>query len=447
MSHNVRTDLTRDSVGKQLIKYSIPMIVTSLLQAAYSIADVFIVGRFIGSSGISGVNNASQIIFIITTIVIGFSLGGSILTGQYFGARDEKNCQQTIGTFLVLFAMLGAVSTLIVFAFSRNIVILLKAPALEEAFIYLRVSSVGIFFIFIYNAIAGVLRAVGNSKKPFHFILVSTLLNIILDILFVAVFDMGTGGAALATVIAQGISALLAVIYLVRHKSVFEMTRSNLKIRKDKLIRIVRLGFPCAIQWSVAGISWLSVQFIINRYGVDVSAGNGVSNKIRDFTMLFINAMSASAAAMIAQTIGAKMYDRAKEVLYKAMGITVLFTIVIILIIEIAAPVLISIFAKDPEAISAGVLNIRIEIIGQLAYAVFLLYHSLATGAGHTMFVLFSSFVNCILFRMPLAFLFNMLWGLPGLYAALAFAPFTSIPLGIIYTKSNIWRKTLVEEN
>lgn len=447
MASEAKHDLTSGSVWRQLIRYSVPMITTSILQALYSIADIYIAGCFIGSSGISAINNASQIISILTTIVIGLSLGGNILVGQYFGSRDDKNREKTTGTFFSLFFILGAVCSVIGLLCARPLMTAMGSPALEDAITYLKISAAGIFFIFGYNALSAVLRAVGNSKKPMQFIILSSLLNIALDILFVGPMHLGTAGAAAATVIAQAVSFFLALFYILKEKSIFVFTWPALKICKDKLKPILKLGIPCAIQWAVAGISWLTVTFIINRYGITVSAGNGISNKIRDFTMLFINAMSASASSMIAQNLGARLYDRAKEIMYQAMKLTVLITLALIAVVELLAPFLIGLFTNETEVIACGVLNIRIEVIGQLGYAVFLIYHSLATGAGHTPFVLFSSFVNCIIFRMPLAVLFNMWFGLPGLYAALAFAPFTSVPLGMGYTKSNIWRRTLAKSD
>jgi len=444
MASNEKNDLTQGSVVKQLIRYSIPLITTSVFQALYSMVDLFLAGKYIGSTGISAINNASQIITIVTNVIIGLSLGGNILIGQYFGSKDEENQQKTTGTFFTLFFILGIAISAACFIFTRPILQATGAPALNEAAAYLKICSIGLFFVLGYNAFSAVLRAVGNSKWPMYFILTATIVNIILDMLLMGYMNMGTAGAALATTIAQGISFVLALIYLLKHQSIFKFSIASLQIRIDKLKQLLKIGFPCSIQWTVAGISWLTVTFIINSYGVDVSAGNGISNKIRDFTLLFINSMSASAGTMIAQTLGAKLYDRAKQVMYEAMRLSIIITVVMIILVQLFAPALIGIFTNDPAVTTAGVLNLRIEIFGQLAYACFLIYHSLATGAGHTPFVLLSSFVNCIIFRMTLSIIFNHLFGLPGLYVALAFAPFTSIPIGMIYTKSNIWRKSMV---
>ena len=206
---------------------------------------------------------------------------------------------------------------------------------------------------------------------------------------------------------------------------------------------IFELGIPSSLQHTIGGISWLVVTFLINSYGVDVSAGNGVSVKIKDFCQLFISAMSSGAATMIAQTLGAKMYDRAKEVMYTAMKITMLMAVTMIIIVELLAPQLAAIFTGDPAVQAAAVMNLRIEILGQIFYAVFFVYHSLAIGAGHTLFAMSSSFVNCILFRVVLAVTFNHFFGLTGIYWACMVAPSVSVPLGWLYTRSNVWRRSL----
>ena len=186
--------------------------------------------------------------------------------------------------------------------------------------------------------------------------------------------------------------------------------------------------------------------FLINQYGVDVSAGNGVSIKIKDFCQLFTSAMATSASAMIAQTLGAGLYDRAKNVTDTAMKITVAMSLAIIALVELLAPQLAGLFTSDENVRLAAVQNLRIEIVGQVFYAVFMVYHALAIGAGHTAFAMASSFVNCIVFRVVLAAAFNHFWGLTGIYLACMIAPASSVPLGYFYTRSNVWRRSLVQE-
>ena len=436
-------DLTQGSVSRQLLKYAIPVVSTSLLQAVYSLVDMLIVSRMLGPAGASGVTNAAQATHVLTQIAIGLSNGGNIMVGQYFGSRDEKSRTETTGTFFTLFAILGIVVAALSFSVSGPFLRFMGAPAYGEALAYLRISTLGLIFVFGYNAIASVLRAVGNSKAPLVFIFISTVVNIGLDLLFVGPLKMGTAGAALATVIAQGVSFLIALIYMLRSHDIFSFSRENLKIRFDKLKQILKVGIPCAVQMTVAGISWLTVTYLINDYGIVWSAANGFSAKIKDFLLLFITATTTATSSMIAQNLGAGEFERAKNTMFTAMRIALGMAAAFILLVEILAPTLMSVFTPEEDVIAAGALNLRIEIVSQIFYAVFLIFHSLMLGAGDSLWVLFSSFTNCILFRLVFALILEHIWGITGVFIACAIAPTISIPIGIYYFKSNRWQKSL----
>jgi putative MATE family efflux protein len=439
-----QTDLTQGGIVKPLIRYSIPLILSSVLQAMYGIVDTIVAGQFIGSAALSGLTNANTVITMVTQILFGLTQGGSMLVGQYFGAKDTKNTHEATVTLFTWGMAAGILASALLFLASRPILQLLGAPALTEAHIYLRTCAVGFFFVAGYNACAAALRAVGNSKAPLVCIAATAVVNIVLDIFFVAGLGMGVFGAGLATVISQAISFLVACYYLLKAPDVFGLRLNHLYIRRDKLRAEWKLGFPCAVQMSVAALSWLSVTFLINTYGVSVSAGNGVSNKIKEFCQLIINTMSTAAASMVAQNIGAGQFDRARKTMYSAMKLTVAMALVIILFVELLAPQLAGIFTSDQDTLNAAVRNLRFEIIGQVFYASFLVYHSLMMGSGDTWFVFCSSFINCILMRTLLGILFNHLWGLDGLYIACMIAPFSSVPFGLWYERSNRWRKKLI---
>ncbi|MFI3170190.1 MAG: MATE family efflux transporter [Faecalibacterium sp.] len=444
MSKNLQNNLTEGNVPKTLIKYAIPMVATSLLQSLYSIIDMVVVGQFVGSSAISAINNGTLIMGLLTQIAIGLTIGGNILIGQYFGAKNEKESKAAAGTLFTFFALVSIVTSIVFFFSARYLLILLDAPSLEEATTYLKICSFGIFFIFGYNALSAILRAVGNSKKPLHFIFASTSVNIALDFLFVAYFDMGVAGAALATCLAQGVSFTLALLYVLKHRATLGFERQYLKVEFAKVRMILRYGFPIALQGMVASISWLVVAFLINQYGVDVSAANGVSNKIKEFCQLFIAATTSAAATMAAQNIGAGKYDRAKEIMFTCLKITLTVAFTMIIIVQLTAPFLISIFTSEPVVAEHAILNLRIEILAQVFYAGFQTFNILATGAGDTMFVMANSFLNCIVVRLVLAIILESLLGNIGIYIACMIAPSSSVPVGYWYYRSNKWRKKAI---
>ena len=438
-------DLTQGSVTKQLIRYALPVVASSLLQAIYSLVDMLVVSRLLGETGASGVSNASQFITVLTQVAIGLSNGGNILVGQYFGAGDRKNREETTGSFFTLCVLLGAAVSVLIFFVSGPFMTMMGAPARAEAVAYLTAACWGLFFVYGYNAFASVLRAMGNSRTPMTCVLVSVVTNIGLDILFVGPLGLGTAGAAWATVISQGISCVMCFAYLLGHREFFSFQRELLRMRWEKIRVILKLGIPCAVQMTVAGISWLVVTYLINDYGAVISAANAYSGKVKDLSGMFISATSTAAASMVAQNLGAGLYDRGKKVMYTAMRLALCMAAVIIVVVELFAPVFVGSFTSDPEAAHYAVLNLRVEIVGQIFYAVFLVYHALMLGAGDTWWVFLSSFANCIVFRVVLSILFEHFWGVEGIYAACAIAPSISVPVGMYYTRSNRWRKSLAK--
>ena len=438
-------DLTQGSVTKQLIRYALPVVASSLLQAIYSLVDMLVVSRLLGETGASGVSNASQFITVLTQVAIGLSNGGNILVGQYFGAGDRKNREETTGSFFTLCVLLGAAVSVLIFFVSGPFMTMMGAPARAEAVAYLTAACWGLFFVYGYNAFASVLRAMGNSRTPMTCVLVSVVTNIGLDILFVGPLGLGTAGAAWATVISQGISCVMCFAYLLGHREFFSFQRELLRMRWEKIRVILKLGIPCAVQMTVAGISWLVVTYLINDYGAVISAANAYSGKVKDLSGMFISATSTAAASMVAQNLGAGLYDRGKKVMYTAMRLALCMAAVIIVVVELFAPVFVGSFTSDPEAAHYAVLNLRVEIVGQIFYAIYLVYHALMLGAGDTWWVFLSSFANCIVFRVVLSILFEHFWGVEGIYAACAIAPSISVPVGMYYTRSNRWRKSLAK--
>jgi putative MATE family efflux protein len=421
-------------------------VASSLLQAVYGVADMLVISHYVGETGASATNVADQVMRLITNIVIGLSSGGGVLVGQYFGGRDKAAFERTVGTFVSVFSALGLLSTLVMLTAARPLLTLMNAPALDDTYTYLVICATGLFFVFGYNTLSSVLRAVGNSRVPLMCIIVASLVDVALDIIFVGPLGMGVAGAAWSTVIGQVLSFLAALVYMLRRREIFSFSLAAFKPDFSIIRRIFKIGFPSAIQMTVASISWLTVTFLINEYGVVYSAASGISAKIRDFSHIIISAMSVGTSAMIAQTLGAQMYDRARRVMYTAMKLTMLCAAALVVIVELTAPFLAKLFIENPTVIEIASLNLRIEILAEIFYASFLIYHSLMLAAGHTYMLLISSFVNCIVFRLILALWFNSAWGIVGVFAACALAPASSIPIGYFYTRSGIWRRTLAEK-
>lgn len=434
-------DLTEGVIWKKLVAYALPVVLSSLLQSAYSITDLVIAGWCIGDAGISAINNSSQVMVILTQIIMGIATGGNILMGQYYGSRDHEGRIRTNVTLFTFAVAAGVVMTAAIFLLSRPILIGLDAPALDGATTYLKICALGIVPIFGYNALASMLRAVGNSRQPFYCVAVTAGCNIVLDLLFMGVLGWGVAGAAAATVLSQLASFLVCLVYVLRDRELFGLTR--LGIRRDKLVRMLQLGIPCAIQMTVVGLSWLAMTFLINHYGVEASAASGICAKIKDVGLMFTLAMYTAATTMVAQCLGAEKFDRASKVVHIAMRIALAVTAVIIVLIELLAPQLLSLFHPDAATLAIGVQNLHIEIVGLIFYASFMVYNALPMGAGNTLFALASSLLNCIVVRVVLALILDRAMGLPGIFWACAIAPASSVPLGYLYERYGNWRRKL----
>lgn len=445
MTNTLENNLTEGNVAKQLVRYALPLVLTSLLQSLYSISDTIIAGRFIGASALSAINNAGLITNVVTQIVIAFTIGGNILIGQYYGAKEEKNRKAASGTLFSICILSGVIFSAALFIFARPIMQALGAPAFHEAVKYLQVCAGGIVFIFAYNALSSILRAIGNSRKPLLFIIIAVSMNVVLDLFFVAVLGWGVKGAAFATVLSQFTAFASAFIFCLRQRGYLGMTMQFIRIQKEKVLRILKIGFPLILQWMAASISWITIAFLINKYGVECSAGNGISNRIKELCQLFITAMTSAAATMIAQNLGANLYERAYAVMKTCMKITLLMAVIMIIFVQLLGPQMVSVFTDDLQTHGWAVRNLRIEIFAQVFYAGFLTFNTLPTSSGHTMFVMWNSFVNCIVVRIVLAVILERFMGAEGVFWACAIAPAVSVPIGCWFAKSGRWKQNLAK--
>ena len=436
----LQNDLTRGSVSRQLIRYAMPLVASSLLQAVYSITDIIIAGHCIGDNGLSAINTSGIVMNMLTQLAIGVTVGGNILVSRCFGSGAGEDRRKAAGNTVTIGVIAGILFTALVVLLCRPILVLLRAPAMEDSVAYLGICGVGLFFIFGYNALSAILRGVGNSRIPLYCIILSVSLNVVLDVYFVAVRGMGVAGAALATIIGQGVSFVTALIFCLLHRESLGLQLRYLAPEKQVVSRTLKLGLPVALQWTIASVSWLVVLTLINKYDVDVSAANGVSNKIRDFCQLFLSALTTGAGTMCAQCLGAKLYDRAEQVMKTCMKLALGMAAVIIVLAEVLAPWLVMIFTPDPEVQAWAVINLRIEIICQIFYAGMFTYNTLATSSGHTVFIMWNSFLNCIVVRLVLAVVLEHFMGVYGVYLACGIAVSSSVPVGWWFYRSNRWK-------
>ena len=443
------TDLTEGNVTKQLLGFATPFFVAQILQACYSMADMLIAGRFMGDYGIAAINNSSVCIMLITMLVNGFALSGTVLVAQYVGAKQPENAKKAIGTLFTVFIYCAIGVTILGLVFTNSIVILLKTPveAVNEARNYLRICFGGTIFICGYNAVSAVLRGLGDSKRPLYFVAVATMVNVVLDLIFVGVLNWGAGGAAFATILSQALSFILAVRTLYKNNFVFDFKWKSFVIHKDKLKMILKIGLPSAIQSTVVNFSMLFVVTTINGYGLAASTAAGIGAKIDSFAILPTIAVSQSVASMAGQNLGAGCISRAKETVFAGIRISLCFGITIYVLINLWGIRIIDLFSCSPETVAVALMYIKYVSVFYIANSVMFVINGLATGSGNAIFALGNAVLNVIIIRIPLIFIFQnvMGMGLKGVFMAMGLAQYAGVITAGLFYISGKWKKSLVK--
>ena len=452
-----QNDLTKGSVAGQLIKFSIPFLISNLLQALYSVADMVIVGNAEGPIGVADVQMGSQVTMLLTNIVIGLGTGATVLVAQYQGANRPDDQKKTISTVFTMYFILGLVCTVLMLLINKPILEILSAEEVSKgATEYLNICSLGYIFIFGYNAVSGILRGMGDSKRPLYFVAIAAVTNIVLDIYLVQYKDMGAAGAAWATISSQAVSFILSAIYLKFSGFVFDFKPKSFKLDFEKLKLICKVGLPSAIQFSITGFSFLTLTGLSSQ--LDPEVGNallGIGSKLNSFGILPCIAMCSSISSMAGQNIGAGEFKRAKKCMWVGLSIALGISLVAFALINIFPEQVIHIFMDGDNLSGAELANyqrcmeigpdyIRLCSIDYVIACVFFCCNGLAMGSGHTVFALVNTAIMSLGFRMPLAYLFSLGfgWGLNGVAAALGLAPIVPGIIGILYVQSGRWKKS-----
>lgn len=446
----IEKNLTEGSVVKNLITFALPFMLSNLIQTLYNVADMLIVGNFNGAAGISGVNIGGQVTFIITNIVIGLTVGGTVVIAQYMGSGERKAMSESIQTLITFLLIMSVAVTVLMLLFSDGILHMMQTPAesYQEARDYLDVTLLGTIFIAGYNAFAGILRGLGDSKRPLIFVTIACVLNIFLDLLFVGVFKMASRGAAIATVISQAVSMILCIIYLKRSNFEFDFKLRSFRIYKDRFKMLLKLGVPISIQNVIVNFSFLVLTTIANGMGVSASAALGIISKYNGFAILPAIAVSSSVSAMVAQNMGAGKLDRVKQTLYTGFALSFSFSLFVFILTRLFPQQILSLFGDDPAVIAEGLEYLKTFSFDYILVPVVFCLSGLVTGSGHTVISSICGILTSIGFRIPLAILFGIVLdrGMMGLGLA---APLATLGTGIIlviYYLTGKWKESTVIE-
>ena len=444
-------DFTTGNVPKQLVSFATPLFLSSLLQIVYNMVDMIIVGQKLGKVGLSAVSIGGDVTTFLTFIAMGFSGAGQVIISQYLGSGQKDKISRFIGT-MFNFLMGCAVSISIVCMVLRAPILnVMNTPpeAYSEALNYSTVCIAGLVFIYGYNIVSAVLRGMGDSIRPFIFIGIAAVGNVILDILFVLVMGLGSGGAALATVLSQAFSFISCTIYIFRNKERYDLTLSREEltgIEKPMLGSLVKLGLPMAIKFASVMTSKLFVNAFINSYGVAVSAFSGIAHKLSSMTNMMSNAFNTAGSTMVGQNIGAGRFERVGKVMKSIFSITVSIDIVLSALMILFPEQIYGLFTTDPEVISIGIKYVPIAILTFFSSAARSGMNALINGSGNYKVNFATAILDGIVNRIGLALLFGLVLEMHayGFWLGDALAGFTPFFIGIVFYYSGRWKKRSV---
>ena len=399
-------DFTNGKILGPLIRFMVPVFLAMLLQAMYGAVDLMIVGQFGDPRDVSAVSTGSQIMMTITNLVTSFAMGTTILLGQRIGEGRGREGGQVIGSSVCLFAAIAAAFTILIPLLGRQLAAVMNAPAeaFSETVSYIRICGLGSVFIIAYNVIGSIFRGVGDSKTPLMTVLIACICNIAGDLLLIAVFRMGTAGAAIATVFAQAVSVFISLLILRKKELPFQFAKEQIRFQGDIIKKVTFLGLPIALQDLLVGISFLVLLAIVNSLGLIASAGVGVAEKVCGFIMLIPAAFMQAMAAFAAQNIGAGKYDRAKKALGCAIGVSTALAVVMFAVTFWRGDLLSAIFSQDARVIAASADYLKAYAIDCLLTCFLFCFIGFFNGLGMTRFVMIQGIVGAFLVRIPIAF-------------------------------------------
>lgn len=402
---NNNADFTQGSILKKLIAFMIPILGALILQAAYGAVDVLVVGRFGTTSGLSAVSTGSQVLNLVTFVVVQFAMGITVLIARYLGEKRPEQIGSVIGGAAVVFTIISVVLFIVMVFFARPISILMQAP--EEAVTlttsYVRICGSGIFFIVAYNLLSAIFRGLGDSKSPLLFVLIACIVNIIGDLVLVAGLHLDAAGAALATVSAQALSVVFAVILFIKKDLPFKMTKKDFHLNTQCKM-FLEIGLPLALQEFLTQLSFLALCAFINRLGLEASSGYGVACKIVNFAMLIPSALMQSLASFVSQNIGAGEYKRAKRCLFTGIGVGLTVGCFVFCLVMFKGDLLAGFFATEPAVIANAYDYLKGFALETLATAVLFSMIGYFNGTNKTLWVMAQGLFQTLLVRLPLAY-------------------------------------------
>lgn len=432
-------DMTTGNPVKLILLFSIPLLIGNIFQQFYSMVDTIIVGRFIGVEALAAVGTTSSMVFLVNGFVMGLTSGFAVLISQKYGAKDEVGVKEAVASSIILSIIATILVTFISVLSAKPLLTIMNTPSniMKDASTYIIILYAGNIAIIFYNMMAAILRALGDSKTPLYFLIVSSVLNIILDLVLIINFKMGVAGAAYATVISQGVSAILCVIYTYKRYKILRLKKDDFKVKKKYYRKHLKVGIPMALQFSITSIGIMTVQSAINIFGSTVIASYAASSKVLQLVMQPATTLGVTMATYCGQNIGAKRYDRIKEGVKKCVQISIITSVISAIILIFLGKYFVMMFVSNPDAeiLSYAQQVLNISAIFFIPLGLIFVYRNALQGIGDS-FIPMMAGVYELVARAIVAFTLPKVLEFMGICLADPVAWFAAvIPLAYTYYK------------
>lgn len=440
-------DLTKGSVPKLLLTFAAPLFVSNALQAIYNIVDMIVVGQVIGGSGMSAVSTGGNILHLLTFVAMGFSSAGQVIIAKEVGMQKKDAVKKTIGTLFTMLFTISIVISIGCYIFRDPLLQVVNTPleAYQYTMDYTVICILGLVFIYGYNVVSAIMRGMGDSKRPFMFVAIAAIINIVLDIVFVAGFKMEVAGAAWATVIGQSFSFIFSILYLYKHREEFDFDFKLKSFIPDSktMEKIAALGIPMALQSAAVSVSQTIVAAWVNSFGIVYSAIAGIISKLNMMMAILSNSMTTAAASMIGQNLGAEKYDRVPKILAWAFSVALSLALLASITVLFFPDEIFGLFTSDQIVLQQASVIILPVILNFIGAATRCFGFGIINGSGNSKLNLCVAILDGMIARIGMAYLlgwqFNM--GPKGFWLGDAFAGFMPLVIGATYYFFGNWKK------
>jgi putative MATE family efflux protein len=441
-------DLSLGNETKLIFKFAIPMLVGNVFQQLYNVVDSVVVGKFIGKAALAAVGTSFPIIFMLVSFIIGITMGFTVVVSQYFGAKEMNQVKKTINTLYIFLFFASLFISAIGILLSGTIfkMIGLSPEVIPQAKLFLNIYLAGLIFLFGFNGTSAILRGLGDSKTPLYFLIVSVLVNIILDIIFIVGFHWGVGSAALATVIAEAGAFITQILYLNRYHKVVKFSFSDLSFDREIFRKSIRIGLPTGFQQTFVALGMLALYGIVNKFGLDTNAAFSAAGRIDSFAAMPAMSFAVALSTFVGQNLGANKPERVKRGFHATLIMTTMITLLTSIVAVFLGGFLMRMFTDDVQVIEIGKKYLVIVGAFYVLFSSMFIVGSVMRGAGDTLIPMFITLFALWIIRIPLAYLLSQAsWlGVYGIWWSIPFGWATGLMLSYLYYLSGRWKRKVI---